>query len=131
MRIVIYIIIKLCAMKSEIRTLYKTIVTLLVLILPACMYSFAPLSAQTDGNSNSASQDYQEFQSCLSDTEVDGYASEQQIRDCFAPIYDTGTGTTTGSAPSDTSSGGEDASSSPTTGDENDAADDDADDNGN
>jgi len=115
-------------MKSEIRTLHKTILTLLVLILPACMYSFTPLSAQTDGNSNSASQDYQEFQSCLSDAEVDGYASEQQIRDCFAPIYNTGTGTTTGSAPSDTSSGSEDASSSP--GDENDAADDD-DDNGN
>jgi hypothetical protein len=131
MIIVIYIIIKLCAMKSEIRTLHKTIVTLLVLILPACMYSFAPLFAQTDGNSNSASQNYQEFQSCLSDTEVDGYASEQQIRDCFAPIYNTGTGTTAGSAPSDTSSGGEDASSSPTTSDENNAADDDADDNGN
>lgn len=130
MTIVIYIIIKLCAMKSEIRTLHKTILTLLVLILPACMYSFTPLSAQTDGNSNSASQDYQEFQSCLSDAEVDGYASEQQIRDCFAPIYNTGTATTTGSAPSDTSSEGEDASSGPTTGDENDAADDDAD-NGN
>lgn len=129
MTIVIYIIIKLCAMKSEIRTLHKTIVTLLVLILPACLYSFTPLSAQTDGNSNSASQDYQEFQSCLSDAEVDGYASEQQIRDCFAPIYNTGTATTTGSAPSDTSSGGEDASSSPTTSDESDADDDN--DNGN
>ena len=120
-----YIIIKLCAMKSEIRTLHKTIVTLLVLILPACMYSFAPLSAQTDENSNSASQDYQEFQSCLSGAEVDGYVSEPQIRDCFAPIYNTGTSTTTGSAPSDTSSGGEDASSSPTTSDENDAEDND------
>ena len=129
MTIVKYIVLKLCAMKSEIRTLHKTIVTLLVLILPACMYSFAPLSAQTDENSNSASQDYQEFQSCLSDAEVDGYVSEPQIRDCFAPIYNTGTATTTGSAPSDTSSGGEDASSSPTTSDENDA--DDNDENGN
>jgi len=35
----------------------------------------------------------QEFQSCLSDAEVDGTVSEQQIRDCFAPIYNTGTGT--------------------------------------
>jgi hypothetical protein len=113
-------------MKSEIRTLHKTIVTLLVLILPACMYSFTPLSAQTDENSNSASQDYQEFQSCLSDAEVDGYVPEPQIRDCFAPIYNTGTSTTTGSSPSDTSSGGEDASS---TSDENDA--DDNDENGN
>jgi hypothetical protein len=126
MTIVIYISIKLCAMKSEIRTLHKTIVTLLVLILPACMYSFTPLSAQTDENSNSASQDYQEFQSCLSDAEVDGYVPEPQIRDCFAPIYNTGTATTTGSSPSDTSSGGEDASS---TSDENDA--DDNDENGN
>ena len=115
-------------MKSEIWTLHKTIVTL-VLILPACMYSFTPLSAQTDENSNSPSQDYQEFQSCLSDAEVDGYVSEPQIRDCFAPIYNTGTATTTGSAPSDTSSGGEDASPSPTTSDENDA--DDNDENGN
>jgi hypothetical protein len=129
MTIVKYIIIKLCALKSEIRTLHRTIVTLLVLIVPAFMYSFTPLSAQTDGNSNSASQDYQEFQSCLSDAEVDGYASEQQIRDCFAPIYNTGTTTTTGSASSDTSSEGEDASSGPTTSDENDA--DDNDENGN
>lgn len=110
-------------MKSEIRTLHKTIVTLLVLILPASMYSVTPLSAQIDESSNSASQDYQEFQSCLSGAEVDGYASEQQIRDCFAPIYNTGTATTTGSAPSDTSSGGEDASPSPTTSDEDDADD--------
>ena len=116
-------------MKSQIRTPHKTIATLLVLILPACMYSFTTLSAQTDENSNSASQDYPEFQSCLSDAEVDGYASEQQIRDCFAPIYNTGTATTTGSAPSDTSSGGEDSSSTSTTSDENDA--DDNDENGN
>ena len=49
-----------------------------------------------DGD-DSASQDYQEFQSCLSDVEVDEIVSEQQIRDCFAPIYNTGTGTGTAS----------------------------------
>lgn len=49
-----------------------------------------------DGD-DSASQDYQEFQSCLSDAEVDRIVSEQQIRDCFAPIYNTGTGTGTAS----------------------------------
>ena len=132
-------------MKSEIRTLHKTIVTLLVLILPACMYALTPLSAQSDdsssdgggngdsgsasdggssgdGSSNdgsssssSASQDYQEFQSCLSGAEVEGSVSEQQIRDCFAPIYNTGT-TTTGSTPSDTPSGGEGASNPSTSG---------------
>ena len=121
-------------MKPKINYLHKTGMTLLILMLPACMYALAPLSAQSDGNSgggssssgssnsdssSSASQDYQEFQSCLSGAEVDGSASEQQIRDCFAPIYNTGT-TTTGSTPSDTSSAVEDASS-PSTSGENDA----------
>ena len=74
----------------------------------------------SDGSSSSsASQDYQEFQACLSDAEVGGSVSEQQIRDCFAPIYNTGPATT-GSGPSDTPSGGEDTSS-PSNSDENDA----------
>jgi hypothetical protein len=50
-------------------------------------------TTETTEDTSSASQDYQEFQSCLSDAEVDGTVSEQQIRDCFAPIYNTGTGT--------------------------------------
>jgi hypothetical protein len=69
---------------------------LLILAIPTSMSYVSPLLAQsseTDGESSSASQDYQEFQSCLSDAEVDGTVSEQQIRDCFAPIYNTGTGT--------------------------------------
>ena len=129
MTIVIYIIIKLCAMKPKIKFPHITAMTLLILILPACMYALTPLSAQSDdssgdggssgdgssgdgssgdgsssdgsSSSSSASQDYQEFQSCLSGAEVDGSVSEQQIRDCFAPIYNTGT-TTAGSTPSDT-----------------------------
>jgi hypothetical protein len=122
-----------------------TTMTLLILMLPACMYALTPLSAQSDdsssdgggsgdsgsasdggssgdGSSNdgsssssSASQDYQEFQSCLSGAEVEGSVSEQQIRDCFAPIYNTGT-TTTGSTPSDTPSGGEGATNPSTSG---------------
>jgi hypothetical protein len=78
---------------------------LLMLVIPASMNwtNSLPLLAQSsetggdddDDNTNSASQDYQEFQSCLSDAEVDGTVSEQQIRDCFAPIYNTGTGTST------------------------------------
>ena len=110
-----------------------------MILLPATMHSLTPLSAQSDGSGDgsgdssgdssttSASQDYQEFQSCLSGAEVEGYVSEQQIRDCFAPIYNTGTATT-GSAPSDTSSGGED-SSSPSTSGENDAGGSDEDEN--
>jgi hypothetical protein len=78
---------------------------LLMLVIPASMNwtNSLPLLAQSsetggdddDDNTNSASQDYQEFQSCLSDAEVDGTVSEQQIRDCFAPIYNTGTDTST------------------------------------
>ena len=139
---VIYIIIKLCAMKPKIKFPHITAMTLLILILPTCMYALTPLSAQSDdsssdgggsgdsgsssngggssdgsssSSSSSASQDYQEFQSCLSGAEVDGSVSEQQIRDCFAPIYNTGT-TTAGSTPSDTPSGGEGASNPSTIG---------------
>ena len=145
MTIVIYIIIKLCAMKPKIKFPHITAMTLLILMLPACMYALTPLSAQSDdsssdgggsgdsgsgsdggssgdgsssdasSSSSSASQDYQEFQSCLSGAEVDGSVSEQQIRDCFAPIYNTGT-TTAGSTPSDTPSGGEGASNPSTSG---------------
>jgi hypothetical protein len=61
-------------------------------------------SASQGEDTSSASQDYQEFQSCLSDAEVDGTVSEQQIRDCFAPIYNTGTGTTTDDTPTSTDS---------------------------
>jgi hypothetical protein len=112
---------------------------LIMILLPASTYSLTPLSAQSDtsgddtssdtssdtsddSSSTSANQDYQEFQSCLSGAEVEGYVSEQQIRDCFAPIYNTGT-STTGSAPSDTSSGGE-GSSDPSTSGENDVGSD-------
>lgn len=72
---------------------------LLMLIIPANINwtNSLPLLAQsseTNGD-DSASQDYQEFQSCLSDVEVDEIVSKQQIRDCFAPICNTGTGTST------------------------------------
>jgi hypothetical protein len=50
-------------------------------------------TTETTEDTSSASQDYQTFQSCLSDEEVDGTVSEEDIRACFAPIYNTGTGT--------------------------------------
>ena len=97
-------------MKSNIKILHRTTMMLLILILPAWMYgAVTPILAQSDGGSSdggsdsSASQDYQEFQACLSDAEVGGSVSEQQIRDCFAPIYNTGTAAT-GPAPIDSSS---------------------------
>ena len=102
--------------KSRTASIAATI--LLVMMVPAGMNYISPLLAQsteTGEDTSSASQDYQEFQTCLSDAEVDGTVSEQQIRDCFAPIYNTGTGTasddtttSTDSPPSDGDTGGAD-----------------------
>jgi hypothetical protein len=126
-------------MKPEIKLVHGITIMLLILLLPASTNVFMSLSAQSDGSSSgnsgssdstsSASQDYQEFQSCLSDAEVDGYVLEQQIRDCFAPIYNTGT-TTAGSAPGDTSPSGEDFSGSSTSGQDDAGSSDEGDDSG-
>jgi hypothetical protein len=80
----------------ETRIASITATILLLMMVPAGVNYIPTLLAQpteTGEDTSSASQDYQEFQSCLSDAEVDGTVSEQQIRDCFAPIYNTGTGT--------------------------------------
>jgi hypothetical protein len=47
---------------------------------------------QTNGgggdNNNSNRQNYDDFQNCLDgEAGTTGFATEQQIRDCFAPIY--------------------------------------------
>jgi hypothetical protein len=39
------------------------------------------------GTGGSVSADYEEFQMCLSDAETSGVATEEQIRECFNPIY--------------------------------------------
>src|ERR671919_664344 len=81
-----------------------TATILLMLLIPAGLNYVPTLLAtttettedtttETTEDTSSASQDYQEFQSCLSDEEVDGTVSEEDIRACFAPIYNTGTGT--------------------------------------
>jgi len=47
--------------------------------------------AQSDGDEDdtSGSSDYEEFVNCLAQSEGDkGFASEDEIRDCFRPIYD-------------------------------------------
>lgn len=99
-----------------------TATILLALMIPSMNYA-SPLLAQSDetgGDTSSASQNYQDFQSCLSNAEVDGSVSEQQIRDCFAPIYNTGTasgngGTTT---PTDSPPSDEETSDADNTGNE-------------
>jgi hypothetical protein len=106
-----------------------TATILLIILIPAGLNYVPTLLAQTTEtteDTSSASQDYQEFQSCLSDAEVDGTVSEQQIRDCFAPIYNTGTGTASGdtatpstdSPPSDGDTGGADEAESDNDGEE-------------
>lgn len=82
-----------------------------MLAIPAGMYYISPLLAQSDGESNSASQNYQNFQSCLSNAEVNGYASEQQVNDCFDHSYGKGTANA-GASSSSSDTGSSDESDS-------------------
>ncbi len=88
-------------MSKQIRCGSIAAVVLLMLAAPAVLDYTLPLLAQTGGDSSSASQNYQDFQSCLSNTEVGGYASEQQIRDCLDQIYETGASSSSSDAASD------------------------------
>ena len=59
--------------------------------------SFAQTNNGGVGGNNSDRQNYEDFTECLTGEEgTKGYATEQQIRECFSPIYNTGTGTTGG-----------------------------------
>jgi hypothetical protein len=58
----------------------------------ALNYSFAQTNTGGVGGNNSEEQNYQEFTECLKGEEGNrGYATEEQIRGCFAPIYTGGT----------------------------------------
>ena len=69
--------------------------------------------SSTTGSSTtgSSSGKYQDFKSCLSDAEKNGDVTEQQIRDCFNPIYntdgDSGDSSSGDSSSGDSSSGDE------------------------
>jgi hypothetical protein len=104
---------------KKILTIATVIATTTVLLLPSVLSN--PVLAQSIGQgSSSARKDYKDFQNCLSDAEgTKGYVTEQEIRGCFNPIYNTGTspsGGDTGScsggsndnnpSPSDTNSPG-------------------------
>ncbi len=57
----------------------------------ALNYSFAQTNTGGAGDNNSEEQNYQEFTECLEGEEGNrGYATEQQIRQCFMPIYTEG-----------------------------------------
>ncbi len=76
---------------TKILTIATVIATTAVLLLPSVLSN--PVLAQSIGQgSSSARKDYKDFQNCLSDAEgTKGYVTEQEIRGCFNPIYNTGT----------------------------------------
>src|SRR5919107_1608947 len=61
-------------------------------------------SSTGSSSTGSSSGKYQEFKSCLSDAEKNGDVTEQQIRDCFNPIYNTDGGSDDGSSGSSSTS---------------------------
>src|SRR5919107_1000067 len=60
-------------------------------------------SSTGSSSTGSSSGNYQQFKSCLSGAEKNGAVTEQQIRDCFNPIYNTDGGSDDGSDSSDSS----------------------------
>jgi len=76
---------------KKILTIATVIATTAVLLLPSVLSNH--VFAQSIGQgSSSARKDYKDFQNCLSDAEgTKGYVTEQEIRGCFNPIYNTGT----------------------------------------
>jgi hypothetical protein len=89
---------------KKILTIATVIATTTVLLLPSVLSN--PVLAQSIGEgSSSARKDYKDFQNCLSDAEgTKRYVTEQEIRGCFNPIYNTGTSPSGGDTGS--SSGG-------------------------
>jgi hypothetical protein len=74
-------------------------------------------SSTGSSSTGSSSENYKEFQKCLSGAETGGSATEQQIRDCFAPIYNTDGGS---DDDSDDSSSGSSSSGSSSSDDDSD-----------
>lgn len=76
---------------------------------------YAQSNGEGEDNTSGGSSDYEEFVNCLAQSEGDkGFATEDEIRDCFRPIYDPQADTT-----SVTSDDGNDDSGS--SGDSNDS----------
>jgi hypothetical protein len=74
----------------------KKMVSITVIITVAAMFVFSnalinPLLAKTSNtkvNTTPAQNDYKGFQKCLTTAEdTKGYATKQEIKDCFNPIY--------------------------------------------
>jgi hypothetical protein len=76
----------------------KKVMSIVVLVTAAAIFALSsvvvkPVVAQSYGGGGggnagaSDSENYKEFQKCLSDAKTNGVVTEQQIRDCFSPIY--------------------------------------------
>jgi len=61
-----------------------------------------------DSTSSSDSKNYKDFQKCLSSAEdTKGYATKQEIKDCYNPIYNPTANSSTTTASSNVSPSGE------------------------
>jgi len=68
--------------------------------------ALAQVSKSQGDSTSTASKDYKNFQKCLSKAEATkGYAIEQEIKDCFSPIYNLGSNSSTSSDTGSTTSG--------------------------
>jgi hypothetical protein len=87
-------------------------------------------------SNNSDRQNYDDFQNCLeNEAGTSGFATEQQIRDCFAPIYiggsaDDDSGSSSSDDDSGSSSSDDDSGSSSSDDDSGSSSSDDDDDSG-
>jgi hypothetical protein len=90
----------------------KKVMSIVALVTAAAIFALSsvlvnPVLAQSYGggegdDDGSARENYKEFQKCLSDDETNGVVTEQQIRDCFSPIYNPN-GSSSGSSSGTTS----------------------------
>jgi hypothetical protein len=62
--------------------------TLLTPVLAQSSTEQGEESSQEESDTGAARQDYQEFNTCLTEAEGgEGFATENEIRECFQPIY--------------------------------------------
>jgi hypothetical protein len=63
--------------------------------------SAAQSKAKQDNTSSSDSKNYKDFQKCLSSAEdTKGFATKQEIKDCYNPIYNPTANSSTTTTPS-------------------------------
>jgi outer membrane lipoprotein-sorting protein len=80
----------------------KKMISILVMVVVSTVFmssgAFANIAtAQT--SKTDPSKDYKDFQQCLTSAEgAKGYATKQEIKDCYSPIYSPNTNSSTASS---------------------------------